>query len=117
MGIRTGEDDRKNTGFDAETRRDSLVFSFQSESHETWTTADQGESWTKRKQLTAGSEFNHTYARRPVDAHPDFYALWADGHGRQESDSRLYICDRAGENVRRLPTTMTEDFATPEQLK
>jgi hypothetical protein len=78
-----------------------------------WTSADRGATWTKIKQLTSGSKYNHGYCRRPIDAQPDFYALWADGHGRQPSDSRLYFCDKAG-NVFRLPPKMTGDFAKPE---
>jgi len=76
-----------------------------------WTSTDQGANWTMLRQITAGSTLNHTYARRPVDAHPDFYALWADGHGRQPSDSHLYVCDKDGRNVRRLPHHMPGEFA------
>jgi hypothetical protein len=81
-----------------------------------WVTHDEGANWTKVKQLTNNSPRNHTYARRPVDAHPDFYALWADGHGRQPSQSSLYFCDKKG-NVRILPREMTGDFAMPELLE
>jgi hypothetical protein len=56
---------------------------------------------------------NHTYARRPVDAHPNFYAFWADGHGRQPSESRLYFCDKTGRRVFRLPPVMKNDFEKP----
>ncbi len=80
-----------------------------------WTSRDQGASWERLAQLTVGSERNHNYARRPVNAHPDFYALWADGHGRKPSGSRLYFCDRAG-NVRVLPRAMEADFAEPQKL-
>jgi hypothetical protein len=80
-----------------------------------WSSSDQGATWRKVRQLTAGSARNHTYVRRPVNAHPDFYALWADGHGRQPSLSQLTFCDRAG-NVRVLPREMTEDFATPQEI-
>lgn len=45
-----------------------------------WTSRDQGATWIKVKQLTRNSRFNHTYAHRPVNAHPDFYAFWADGN-------------------------------------
>jgi len=79
-----------------------------------WTSRDQGATWKKVRPLTRGSEFNHTYVRRPVDAHPDFYALWADGHGRHESPSRLYFTNRAGDHVWRLPTEMTGETAKPE---
>jgi hypothetical protein len=80
-----------------------------------WTSADQGATWRKVRQLTSGSSFNHNFARRPVDAHDGFYAFWADGHGRQPSPSSLYFCTKAGD-VYRLPTRMTEEFATPERM-
>ena len=78
-----------------------------------WTSTDQGKTWQMARQLTHDSPLNHTYCRKPVDAHPDFYALWADGHGRQPSESRLYFCDREG-NVRLLPPEMEGEFAKPE---
>ena len=77
-----------------------------------WTTEDHGTGWSLVRRLTSGSEHNHTYVRRPVNAHPDFYALWADGHARKPSPSRLYFCDRAG-NVRVLPETMERDDVRP----
>jgi hypothetical protein len=81
-----------------------------------WTSADQGHHWTMVRQMTKGSEYNHAYARRPVNANPDFYAIWADGHGRKPSDSRIYFCNQKGD-VFRLPTTMPADFAKPELIK
>ena len=77
-----------------------------------WWTADLGKTWTKRKQMTHDSPYNNTYVRRPVNAHPDFYAFWADGHARQKSESRLYFADRDG-NVFRLPQKMNTDFVKP----
>jgi hypothetical protein len=77
-----------------------------------WKSSDQGATWTRTAQITNNSFHNHSYARRPLNAHPDFYALWADGNGREPSDSRMYFCDRAG-NVRVLPKKMEEDFARP----
>lgn len=41
-----------------------------------WISGDEGETWTRVKTLTHDPKFNHSYARRPLDAHPDFYALW-----------------------------------------
>jgi len=79
-----------------------------------WISKDQGKSWKKVKQLTHGSEFNHTYCRRPLDAHPDFYAFWADGHGRRVSPSRLYFTNRDGDHVWRLPSVMKTEWAKPE---
>jgi len=78
-----------------------------------WRSADQGDSWLKVRQLTYNSPYNHTYVRRSVNAHPEFYAFWADGHGREPSESRLYFCDKSGERVFRLPTTMDAEFARP----
>jgi hypothetical protein len=77
-----------------------------------WVSRDQGRSWALDRELTADSETNHTFARRPVNAHPDFYALWADGDPTKKSQSRLYFCNRAGD-VFQLPTKMTSDFAKP----
>jgi hypothetical protein len=81
-----------------------------------WTSGDQGRTWKKVKQLTSGSSRNHTYPRRPVNAHPDFYALWADGDAKRPSESYLYFTDRAGERVRRLPPLMTGETAPPEPV-
>jgi hypothetical protein len=80
-----------------------------------WISRNQGKNWKKVRQLTKKSPYNHTYARHPVDAHPDFYALWADGHGRMPSHSSLYFCDKQG-NVRLLPREMPEDFVEPKNL-
>jgi len=77
-----------------------------------WESKDKGNSWKKVKQLTENSPYNHTYARRPLNAHPDFYAFWADGHGRQPSESRLYFCTKDG-MVHMLPQQMNEEH---EQL-
>ena len=79
-----------------------------------WKSSNQGASWTKLRDLTRESEFNHAYVRRPVNAHPGFRALWADGHGRQPSPSRLYFTDDAAEKVWRLPGRMSGDVAEPE---
>ncbi|MEX2565165.1 MAG: BNR-4 repeat-containing protein, partial [Cyclobacteriaceae bacterium] len=70
-----------------------------------WISNDKGKSWKKEKQLTHDSPYNHTYARRPLNVHPDFYAFWADGHGRQSSESRLFISDKEG-NVSMFPQKM-----------
>ena len=80
-----------------------------------WTSEDRGATWQRVRQLTRDSEFNHTYARHPLNAHPGFYALWVDGHAEQPSPSRLYFCTKDGQ-VFRLPTTMEGDFAEPEPL-
>jgi hypothetical protein len=79
-----------------------------------WISRNEGRSWETSKQLTHGSPRNHTYARRPLYAHPDFYALWADGHARRPSQSHLYFTNREGEHVWRLPDAMESDFAQPQ---
>jgi hypothetical protein len=78
-----------------------------------WVSRNQGKSWERTRQLTNGSERNHTYARCPVNAHPDFYALWADGNARKASKSCIYFSDREG-NVFKLPETMDGETAKPE---
>jgi len=83
---------------------------------EMWTSRNQGASWRKVRQLTRNSPRNHGYARRPLNAHPDFYAFWADGHGRQPSESYLYFCNQRGDRVWRLPAQMTRATAQPERV-
>jgi hypothetical protein len=78
-----------------------------------WTSRNQGATWSKAKQLTRDSTLNHTYARRPVDAHPQFSALWADGNPLEPSESRLYFTNRAGSRVWQLPAKMDSEFAEP----
>jgi hypothetical protein len=80
-----------------------------------WISRDSGSSWKKESDLTRNSPRNHTYARSPVNVHPDFYALWADGHCREPSRSLLYFCNRDGD-VCRLPERMDADFQEPERV-
>lgn len=79
-----------------------------------WTTEDYGMNWNHVRQLTSGSKYNHTYVRRPLNAHPGFYALWADGHARKPSPSRIYFCNREGD-VYILPERMDDDFVQPSR--
>ncbi len=81
-----------------------------------WTSRNRGRTWTQEKAMTRDSEYNHTYVRRTLNAHPDFWAYWADGHARRPSESRLYFADKAG-RVFRLPFTMTREFEKPEQIR
>ncbi len=77
-----------------------------------WKSRDQGMTWTKKRQMTWNSSMNHTYVRRVLNANPDFIALWADGHGRKPSESRLHFCDSQG-NVFQLPFMMQSDHQSP----
>lgn len=79
-----------------------------------WTSRDEGQTWTRLKQLTHASKLNHTYPRRPVDAQRQFYALWADGNPLERGESHLYFTDRDGSHVWKLPTRMEREFAKPE---
>ena len=78
-----------------------------------WLSDDAGRTWAKGRDITADSPRNHGYARRPVGAHPDFYAFWADGDPDQISESVLYFTNQAGDQVWRLPYEMEGDFAAP----
>ncbi len=80
-----------------------------------WTSRDQGATW-QSQPLTRNSPRNHTYLRRPFDAQPGFYGLWADGMGRQPSASSLFFCTKDGA-VFRLPESFTGDGAKPEPVR
>ncbi|MBN2640062.1 MAG: BNR-4 repeat-containing protein [Victivallales bacterium] len=81
-----------------------------------WESKDQGSTWKMVKQLTRNSKFNHTYVRSALNPAPEFYAFWADGHGREQSDSSIYFCDKNG-NVRLLPREMNSNTAKPKTIK
>jgi len=82
-----------------------------------WISKNTGKTWKKVKQLTKNSKHNHTYVRRPVNAHPDFYAFWADGHGRKPSESSLYFTNKSGTKVWMLPRTMKKEIEKPILVK
>jgi len=83
---------------------------------EEWVSRDSGQTWSKRRELTRRSRYNHTYLRRPLNAHPEFYALWADGDPLELSPSSLYFANRNGD-VFRLPFTMRREEEEPERLR
>jgi hypothetical protein len=76
-----------------------------------WISRDQGESWSKDRQITSGSPFNHNYVRRPLLAKDPFFAFWADGNPNQPSESRLFFCDSTGTRIHQLPYQMGGDSA------
>jgi hypothetical protein len=82
-----------------------------------WSSKDEGRTWTSIRQLTRNSTRNHTYPRRPVNAHPDFYALWADGDAKKPSESDLYFTNQAFDQVWKLPPTMDGEFAAPLRME
>lgn len=81
-----------------------------------WASKEKGMTWKRVKQITHNSKRNHNYARACVHAHRDFYALWADGHGRKPSESNLYFCNRAGD-VYALPRRMSDSSEKPELVE
>lgn len=81
-----------------------------------WISDDAGRTWTKTGDVTRNSPRNHGYVRRPVNAHRDFYAFWADGNPDAMSESRLYFTDRSGGRVWCLPYDMQEQYASPAPL-
>ncbi|MBI5281510.1 MAG: BNR-4 repeat-containing protein [Candidatus Solibacter usitatus] len=83
---------------------------------EMWVSADTGATWRKRAALTRQRPLSHTYVRRPLNAAPGFYAIWADGDPLQPSASSLYFCDRAG-RVFRLPAVMAGGRARPVRVR
>jgi len=81
-----------------------------------WVSQDQGHTWSRERDVTQHSPQNHNYVRRPLNAHPDFYAFWADGNPDKFSPSRLYFTNRAGDRVWRLPYDMPGAWAAPELI-
>jgi len=81
-----------------------------------WTSIDGGATWRRERLVTAASGYNHSYVRKPVNAHRDFLAFWADGDGRGQSPSRLYLCDGSGRAFM-LPERMREEWEKPAPLR
>jgi hypothetical protein len=81
-----------------------------------WKSTDEGRTWAKDRNVTQHSPRNHNYVRRPVGAHTDFYAFWADGNPDEFSESRLYFTNRAGDGVWQLPYDMPGESARPERV-
>jgi len=80
-----------------------------------WESKNSGATWILKKNITTQSKYNHAYIRRPVNAHPDFYAFWADGNPNEFSISRLYFINAKGE-VFVLPYSMDSKMETPDRF-
>jgi hypothetical protein len=80
-----------------------------------WESKDDGKTWNMKKQLTRNSQYNHSYARKPLDPDPGFYSLWADGDGRKPSKSKLYFATREG-TVYCLPEVMKKSMQELEPV-
>jgi hypothetical protein len=83
---------------------------------ELWESRNEGRTWRKVRDLTKGSARNHSYARKPLNAHPDFYALWADGNAHEASGSMIYFTNKAGD-VFMLPGKMDAPRMRPQRVK
>jgi hypothetical protein len=81
-----------------------------------WVSRDQGANWSVAQTLTQNSRYNHTYARKPVNASPEFYTLWADGSALEPTPSSIYFATKDGK-VFRLPERMTTAAAKPVQVR
>lgn len=81
-----------------------------------WLSPDHGQTWRRQTDLTHGSARNHNYVRRPVPAHPDFAAFWADGNPDQISTSTLYFANQTGDRVWQLPYDMEKESAQPIRM-
>lgn len=82
-----------------------------------WRSSDDANSWRRTRLVTHHSRYNHSHVRRPMNAHPDFYAFWADGDTRQPSESSLFFCNRSGKRVCRLPEHMTSEWEKPAPVR
>jgi len=78
-----------------------------------WKSKDQGKSWQRTTVLTKENKYNHSYVRRPINAHESFYAFWCDGDALKRSPSRLYFANKAG-STWMLPEKMTGESAAPD---
>ncbi len=81
-----------------------------------WSSLDQGLTWTMLRQITTNSVYNHTYARRPLNAKDPFFVFWADGDPTQFSPSRLYFSNSDGTRVWQLPYDMPTPLARPQEI-
>jgi len=82
-----------------------------------WSTSNDSKTWKKTRDVTEASLLNHSYVRRPVNAHKDFYAFWADGDADKFSESHLYFSDRKGNKVWELPYEMIANLERPSKIK
>jgi len=61
-----------------------------------WESRDSGRKWACAAVLTPNPALQHTYVRKPLHGHPDFWCFWADGNALEPSDVALYFANRAG---------------------
>jgi len=81
-----------------------------------WKSENAGLDWKREKQLTAASELNNSYIRRPLKAKAPFSFFWANGNPEKLSKSELFFGNFDG-TVYRLPYEMRADFEQPVKIK
>lgn len=82
-----------------------------------WTSADSGKTWRKEANITSGSRYNNSYARRPFNASDEFYSFWADGDAEKRSESHIHFTNKKCDKVWVLPYTMKKDFEKPVRIR
>jgi len=80
-----------------------------------WQSADKGETWIKKKQVTKASPRNHNYVREVVNGHDPFVYFWADGNPDEPSRSNLYFGNFQGD-VWQLPYEMKSNQEKPLKI-
>jgi hypothetical protein len=65
-----------------------------------WESNDSGKTWACAAVLTPDAPRQHTYVRKPLHGHPEFWCLWADGNALEPSDVSLYFADKGGKVTR-----------------
>jgi len=82
-----------------------------------WISRDEGVTWRKLRNITQQSMRNNSYVRRPVNAHRDFYAFWADGDADKFSESHLWFSNKNGKKVFKLPYKMSDYPEKPVRVE
>ena len=82
-----------------------------------WTSHDAGITWSRDAIITSGSLRNQSFARRPVNAHKDFYCFWVDGDPGQMSISKIYFTNDKGNRLWVLPYLMKQESEKPALVK
>lgn len=82
-----------------------------------WTSPDKGQTWLKSTNITSGSTFNNSYAKRPFNPNDEFYAFWSDGDATKKSVSRIYFTNKNCDKVWMLPYTMKKEWQKPVRVK
>lgn len=81
-----------------------------------WQSVNYGQTWQMIRQITTNSIYNHTYARRPLNAADPFSVFWADGDPTMATPSHLYFGNLDGTHVWQLPYDSTAVFNTSQEI-